>query len=215
MDGSTASSSSALYVPAPLPPAEVLPSVALNGAADLLPRFGLLPLYERAVRPYLPRRRAPPGADGASAQQAHADDAAGDETLPLDGDERRADGEPPVRLLPKTYAHYVEDLPGKVRPPKSKRTQRAPPTGTTMRDIVFRPETTLQRIVPFDDEALRAAFAVRAGDVPEIDASLLEADAEDAGNRRRKKPKRKRGDMGNTSIDGPRKGGPGPGGARR
>jgi hypothetical protein len=118
MDGSTASSSSALYVPAPLPPAEVLPSVALNGAADLLPRFGLLPLYERAVRPYLPRRRAPPGADGASAQQAHADDAAGDETLPLDGDERRADGEPPVRLLPKTYAHYVEDLPGacSVRP---------------------------------------------------------------------------------------------------
>ena len=61
----------------------------------------------------------------------------------------------------------------------------------TMRDIVFRPETTLQRIVPFDDEALRAAFAVRAGDVPEIDASLLEADAEDAGNRRRKKVRRR------------------------
>lgn len=56
-----------------------------------------------------------------------------------------------------------------------------------MRDIVFRPETTLQRIVPFDDETLRSAFAVRAGDVPEIDASQLEADIEEVGNKRRKR----------------------------
>jgi hypothetical protein len=39
---------------------------------------------------------------------------------------------------------------------------------TTMREIVFRPETTMQRIAPFDDESLRTAFTVEAGPVPEV-----------------------------------------------
>lgn len=39
---------------------------------------------------------------------------------------------------------------------------------TTMRDIVFRPETTVQRVGPFDEESLRAAFTVAAGDVPDV-----------------------------------------------
>lgn len=39
---------------------------------------------------------------------------------------------------------------------------------TTMREIVFRPETTMQRIAPFDDESLRAAFTVEAGPVPDV-----------------------------------------------
>jgi hypothetical protein len=39
---------------------------------------------------------------------------------------------------------------------------------TTMRDIVFRPETTVQRIAPFDEESLRAAFTVEAGPVADV-----------------------------------------------
>ena len=41
---------------------------------------------------------------------------------------------------------------------------------TTMRDIVFRPETTVQRIAPFDDESLRSAFTVEAGPVADVSA---------------------------------------------
>lgn len=37
-----------------------------------------------------------------------------------------------------------------------------------MRDIVFRPETTVQRVGPFDEDSLRAAFTVEAGDVPDV-----------------------------------------------
>lgn len=44
---------------------------------------------------------------------------------------------------------------------------------TTMREIVFRPETTMQRIAPFDDESLRTAFTVEAGPVPEVSRSFV------------------------------------------
>jgi hypothetical protein len=43
---------------------------------------------------------------------------------------------------------------------------------TTMRDIVFRPETTMQRIAPFDDESLQNAFTVEAGPVPDVSDSV-------------------------------------------
>lgn len=39
---------------------------------------------------------------------------------------------------------------------------------TTMREIVFRPETTMQRVAPFDDESLQAAFTVEAGAVSDV-----------------------------------------------
>lgn len=37
-----------------------------------------------------------------------------------------------------------------------------------MKDIVFRPETTIQRIVPFDQETLRSSFLVKPGEVNEV-----------------------------------------------
>lgn len=37
-----------------------------------------------------------------------------------------------------------------------------------MKDIVFRPETTIQRIVPFDQETLRSSFLVKPGEVKEV-----------------------------------------------
>lgn len=44
---------------------------------------------------------------------------------------------------------------------------------TSMREIVFRPETTMQRIAPFDEESLRSAFTVEAGPVDDVSLNLL------------------------------------------
>ncbi|PWN33591.1 uncharacterized protein FA14DRAFT_161365 [Meira miltonrushii] len=60
-----------------------------------------------------------------------------------------------------------------------------------MRDIVFRPETTVQRVGPFDEDLLRAAFTVQAGNVPDIDLSLLESDEIEKQSPSKKKKKRR------------------------
>ena len=76
------------YYAAQLQEPEGLEPFHLNGTQDMLETFDLMPLYDRAVRPYL----KPETAGGSSA------------------------GEPPKRaVLPKTYEHYVEDLPGASR----------------------------------------------------------------------------------------------------
>lgn len=87
---------------------------------------------------------------------------------------------------------------------------------TSMREIVFRPETTMQRIAPFDDESLRSAFTVEAGPVDDvsfitpmivskfiqqlsiiivslfqIDMSLLESDDVDKHTPKKKKKKKR------------------------
>ncbi|PWN46343.1 hypothetical protein IE81DRAFT_319247 [Ceraceosorus guamensis] len=146
-----------LFYPAYVPPPSALPSQMLNGASNLIPKFGLLPLYLKAVKPY---RRTGPNDDPSKFQK-----------------------------LPFTYEQYVEDLPGRVRPTKYQAKQ--PPAPPTMRDIVFRPETTLQRIVPFDEETLRTSFAVDAGPAEKINVRLLEAD--EPGARKPKKRKHKPG----------------------
>lgn len=41
-----------LYYSAIMPSSSALPTQMLNGASNLIPRFGLLPLYLTAVKPY-------------------------------------------------------------------------------------------------------------------------------------------------------------------
>ncbi|KAK0555768.1 hypothetical protein OC846_000387 [Tilletia horrida] len=88
--------------------------------------------------------------------------------------------------MPKTIENYVADLPGRVMPPK-KLLSRPDFHEQTMREIIYRPETTIQNIVPFDRETLESAFRVSAGEVPGIDPALLEPDQTESSSPRKKR----------------------------
>lgn len=105
-----------------------------------------------------------------------------------------ASAAPPARKPskpPGTYAHYVDDLAGRVRPPRKSARAAKEAKGTTLVSILFKPEYTPQRIVPFDRETMKAAFSLEPGVVDEIDQSLLEPDEEETLKPKKKKKKLK------------------------
>ncbi|WFD32089.1 hypothetical protein MSPP1_003131 [Malassezia sp. CBS 17886] len=148
------------YLPARLQEPRDLAQYHLNGTQDMLSLFGLLPLYDRAVRPYLR-----PGAGDARTTSPRA--------------EQRGGAEDRKAALPKTYVHYVEDLPGKVRPPKRSSATRHQ---RELTQLLTKPEYVYTPIVPLDQDILQNAFAVEAseGAVPGIDTRLLEADEQES-----------------------------------
>lgn len=143
---------------APLRVPPDLPPYHMNGTEDMFDLFGLMPLYDRAVRPYL---------------RPEADDSAS----PRDAPKRPA--------LPKTYLHYVADMPGKVRPPKRTGAARS---RRELTELLLKPEYTYTPIVPFDDEVLQSAFAVYGGPVADMDTSQLEADEHESPGAKKKRP---------------------------
>lgn len=295
-DAAASSSHSTSHLPAYLPsstskPAD-LPRAYLNGTQDMLSLFGLMPIYDRAVRPYNPDTikaenealssaaaargagSAPAAAAGASsvgpsgsatnaatgaagaatqgatpttisqqgAAQANAtprpntsSGAAGAATTGLASHPSHGasstggristpalqlNGGPPTFSLhtdssailaaspgqmaaasaaapparkptkpPGTYAHYVDDLAGRVRPPRKSARAAKEGKGATLVSILFKPEYTPQRIVPFDRETIKAAFSVEPGVVDEIDQALLEPDEEETVKPKKKKKK--------------------------
>lgn len=122
----------AIY-PAPCYSGPPRPKRHLNGNHDFLSIFGLMPLYDRVVRPYLRDDPAKVKAESVEAQvqaqgqRADSNAAAkegkdsatagtpapsNDPGLP-GNDTSQADAGKQKRLaMPKTFAHYVEDLPG-------------------------------------------------------------------------------------------------------
>lgn len=153
-DGTVAQGANPAYVPAPIREPEGLVPFHLNGTQDVLTLFGLMPLYDSAVRPYL---RPELGPDATEADKAAAQT-------------KRA-------TMPRTFMHYVEGLPGKVRPPKRTGSARhAPPKD--LEKMLMKPEYTYTPIVPFDQDTLASAFTVSPSTepIPGVDLSLLEAD---------------------------------------
>ncbi|KAJ9477333.1 hypothetical protein PHBOTO_000873 [Pseudozyma hubeiensis] len=105
-----------------------------------------------------------------------------------------ASAAPPARKPtkpPGTYAHYVDDLAGRVRPPRKSARAAKEAKGTSLVSILFKPEYTPQRIVPFDRETMKGAFSVEPGVVEEIDQALLEPDEEETVKPKKKKKKLK------------------------
>ncbi|GAC96820.1 hypothetical protein PHSY_004404 [Pseudozyma hubeiensis SY62] len=105
-----------------------------------------------------------------------------------------ASAAPPARKPtkpPGTYAHYVDDLAGRVRPPRKSARAAKEAKGTSLVSILFKPEYTPQRIVPFDRETMKSAFSVEPGVVEEIDQALLEPDEEETVKPKKKKKKLK------------------------
>lgn len=216
----------------------------LNGAQDMLALFGLMPIYDRAVRPYNPETiRA---AESAAAAALASSDASGSRataaaaaaasgvgaassgyvthapssgigstpvmqlnggpptfSLPTDSSAllgaspgqvaASAAAAPPVKKPtkpPPTYAHYVQDLAGRVRPQRKAARAAKADKGTSLVSILHKPEYTPQRIVPFDAETITTAFKVESGSVAEIDQALLEPDEEEQPRKKkRKKPR--------------------------
>ncbi|KDN41414.1 hypothetical protein K437DRAFT_258251 [Tilletiaria anomala UBC 951] len=98
---------------------------------------------------------------------------------------------------PRSWAHFVEDLPGKVKPkPPSSSKYRSREKDNmpdhTMRNIIFKPETTIHRIVPFDEEMLRNFIVTPGKGGEDMDLSRLESDDEETQMPKKKKPKRPR-----------------------
>ena len=174
------------FVPAPERAPPDLKPYRLNGTQDMLELFDLMPLYDRAVRPYL---RPEPGTAANATPNSDPGSASG-----------RPDAEGKRAALPKTFVHYVEDLPGKVRPPK--RTGSAKHQPKELTQLLMKPEYTYAPIVPFDTETLNNAFSVEPSSTPAqgIDVSLLEADEQEspipkkkkAPNNERPDPRKKR-----------------------
>ncbi|PWN87162.1 hypothetical protein FA10DRAFT_269766 [Acaromyces ingoldii] len=190
-----------------------------HGGDDFVTLMGLGPLWERSVKPYSAAARGRKREQGASDAPVTTGSGGGEGSTGAAAEGSEAAGAASASsskplTLEKTYASYVADLPGKVRPPKralgkyssalnssggapdggGSSTLPVPPelTGqTTMSEIVFRPETTVHRIGPFDDESLRAAFTVEAGPLTGVDLSLLESDEVRAETPPRKKKKKK------------------------
>ncbi|SNX82799.1 uncharacterized protein MEPE_01505 [Melanopsichium pennsylvanicum] len=268
-----------------------LPRAYLNGTQDMLSLFGLMPIYDRAVRPYnsdttktetatstsinapastsnathtgvavagtcttggvatqsttlsatappgnaTPRPGNPPtgGATtgGLASQPSQSSQPStgristpafqfngGAPTLSLQTDSSAilaaspgqlaasAASAPPARKPtkpPPTYAHYVDDLAGRVHPPSKRMRAAKADKGASLISILFKPEYTPQRIVPFDRETMQAAFSVEPGPVAEIDQALLEPDEEDVKPRKKKKKNRQQEGAAAASIGPP------------
>jgi len=194
------------------PPHDARPIRKLNGSDDLLTRLRLMPLYNATAKQFLKPAPAPTSAGG-EVGTAAAGTSAGGGKKPSDGSasnpttaERglkrpREEDSNNVgkdgtggntskrRGMPKTMENYVADLPGRVMPPR-RLLSKADYHEQTMREIIYRPETTIQNILPFDRETLESAFRVSAGDVPGIDMTLLESDQVETSSPRKKRPKK-------------------------
>ncbi|KAL4402843.1 RNA polymerase II transcription regulator [Malassezia pachydermatis] len=155
------------YIPCTLREPPDLSPYHLNGTQDMLALFDLMPLYDCAVRPYL-RPTLPPDATDADKAAAQA---------------KRV-------VMPKTYAHYVEDLPGKVRPArKSQSKQQQPALQRELNHILMKPEFTYTPVQPLEKDVLTSAFSVQptSDPIPGIDLTLLEADEHDSPGARKNK----------------------------
>lgn len=162
-----------VVLPAPNRAPPDLRPYRLNGTQDMLELFDLMPLYDRAVRPYLrPDPSAPPTTTPGSEP--------GSAPARTDADMKRT-------TLPKTFVHYVEDLPGKVRPPK--RTGAAKHQPKELTQLLMKPEYTYTPIVPFDRDTLQHAFTVEPSSTPApgIDMGMLEADEQESPIPKKKK----------------------------
>ncbi|SPO21456.1 uncharacterized protein UTRI_00938_B [Ustilago trichophora] len=268
------------YLPSTTSKPAELPRAYLNGTQDMLSLFGLMPIYDRAVRPYNPdvvkadtaattsnnaaaatssnaapssntagrsaaaagavQGATPSGSQQASGQAgnatprpgnpptggaattglashpSHASSSTGRISTPalqLNGGPptfslhtdssailaaspgqlaASAASAPPARKPskpPPTYAHYVDDLAGRVRPPSKRMRAAKAEKGASLMSILLKPEYTPQRIVPFDRETMQTAFSVEPGPVAEIDQALLEPDEEETVKPKKKKKK--------------------------
>ncbi|CBQ70825.1 conserved hypothetical protein [Sporisorium reilianum SRZ2] len=277
-DGAASSSKLPAYLPSTTSKPADLPRAYLNGTQDMLSLFGLMPIYDRAVRPYNPdtikaenaastSTTAAPGtaAGGATLATASATNASaaaagkgaatpssnlpvaaqssatprpsnaptggaattglashpshnasstgristpalqlngGPPTFSLHTDSSAilaaspgqlaasAAAAPPARKPtkpPGTYAHYVDDLAGRVRPPRKSARAAKEAKGASLVSILFKPEYTPQTIALLDRELMQAAFSVEPGVVAEIDQALLEPDDEETVRPRKKK----------------------------
>ncbi|PWN49230.1 hypothetical protein IE53DRAFT_398093 [Violaceomyces palustris] len=158
------------------------PRAYLDGTQDYLKLFNLTSIYERSVRPYNPS--AQDQLDPSIVQASQTTQAV----------KRKALKPPP------TYAHYVEDLPGKVKPQRKTAKARQADKGVSLLSILHKPEYTPQSITPFDSEVMESAFKVEAGEVEEIDQSLLEPDEEDSPKKKKKKKDKSKEGLGSKSA---------------
>ncbi|WFD00799.1 hypothetical protein MYAM1_003551 [Malassezia yamatoensis] len=145
----------------------------LNGTQDMLELFDLMPLYDQAVRPYL-RPDTVSNTSGTSPG------------TPTENTSGRSSSDTKRVAMPKSFVHYVGDLPGKVRPPK--RTGAAKHQPKELAQLLIKPEYTYTPITPFDKHTLSQAFSVDSSSepAPGIDTSVLEADEHESPIPKRK-----------------------------
>jgi len=158
--------------------ASISPS-PLSGSQDLLARLDLSGSYDRAVRPYLNLKAL----GGISANEGEtlsqgqdikgkgkASEGAGSGSGSGAG-VAQVNGQTPAdkaRSIKKHYSHMIADVPGQNKLAKDHH----------LRDLLLTPDgPDHTKIIPFDSNALRDAFTLEVGVLPDFDTSIWRADA--------------------------------------
>merc|ERR1711939_101180 len=183
-----------LFYSVTLSEASIHPS-PLSGSQDLLARLDLSGSYDRAVRPYLNLKAL----GGISANEGEtlsqgqdikgkgkASEGAGSGSGSGSGaGVAQVNGQTPAdkaRSIKKHYSHMIADVPGQNKLAKDHH----------LRDLLLTPDgPDHTKIIPFDSNALRDAFTLEVGVLPDFDTSIWRADA---AEERKKKKKRKQDD---------------------
>lgn len=116
----------------------------LHGADDLITLFGLRPLWERSVKPYMAGHKQ---LQGVGNEKKRSSD---------EGDQSTAGPSSKPLIMDKTYASYVQDLPGKCL------RQRSVPYRTATWSTISPSEPPGRRSVPRSFLSLQAEYAPTA-----------------------------------------------------
>jgi len=156
----------------------------ISGSQDLLARLDLLGSYDKAVRPYLSsktlskenspdqhaRRRGVGGVTDVDGATFTAD---------VSGDRAMVEK---AKSMKKHYSHMINDVPGQNKLAKDHH----------IRSLLLNPDGPgSTKLISFDSNALRDAFTLDIGVLPDFDTSIWRADAADE---QKKKKKRKQED---------------------
>lgn len=163
-----------------LPPG--LPSSVITGSDDLLTRFGLAGTYDRAVKQYLNPSALQHDVKG-KGRAIENGELALSPSNPVKAEEEGATGtaREKGKTIKKHYSHMIADVPGKLleliaRSTYGSQAHLNPLPGQNklakdhvLRDLLMNPEPPDHvRISSLDDTALREAFTLEVGMLPDV-----------------------------------------------
>lgn len=157
--------------------AEGLAASHITGTSDLITTLGLANAYYSSVKPYLNLRL--PG-DIKGKGRAVDEDAVPIASAATKHEEGVGSAKEKGKAMKKHYNHMIADVPGQNKLAKDH----------VLRDLLLNPEPPDHiNISLLDDTALREAFTLEVGMLPDFDTSIWRADADEQARKRRKKRK--------------------------
>ncbi|ORY52194.1 hypothetical protein BCR35DRAFT_296965 [Leucosporidium creatinivorum] len=159
----------------------------LSGSQDLISLFGLSPVYDTFLRPYLPESVTGAAGEGedlkGKGKEKAVETPGGGAGAPKSigitlGGVRIGEVDKPKKAkMEKQYSHLIQDIPGRNTIKKDH----------YIRDLVLNPDVQPPHIVPFDEQTLRDAFTLKPGQIPGFDALIWESNTEQPKKKKKRK----------------------------